>query len=61
MESGEDAYIMRQTIKKKRPAGWKPIGAEGDPVWNNIWAEPDLARLINNMLSINKITTNPVL
>jgi len=58
LEDGKDKYVMRQTPKKKRPAGWKLIGAEGDPVWNNIWAEPDLARLINSLLSINKITTN---
>jgi len=58
MENGDGTYIMRQTSKKRAPEGWKPIGAEGDPVWNGIWAEPELARLINNMLSINKITTS---
>jgi len=58
MDSGRDKYIMRETLKHIHPPKWKEIGPEGDIVWKDIWAEPELARLINNLLKLNLITSS---
>jgi hypothetical protein len=39
------------------PTGWEMIGKVTDPVWNGeYFAEPTMARVINNNLTINQVT-----
>lgn len=57
-ESGEDLYVQKSKDGKGVKEGWVQIGEDGDPVWDGVYAEPDLARLINNMLSTNKVVSS---
>lgn len=43
--------------RSKRPKGWKRVGSKNDLVWRDVFAHPDVARLINNYLRPNFFTS----
>ncbi len=55
MRLGEGRYIM---AKEEAPIDWETIGAKGyaDPTFSDVLVEPDMAKLINNLISTNKIS-----
>jgi len=55
MRTGEGIYIAKTD---KAPIKWEKVN---DPVFRDLRVEPNLARLINNLISTNKITRIPVL
>ncbi len=55
MRLGEGRYIMP---KEEAPINWETIGGReyADPTFSDVLVEPDMAKLINNLISTNKIS-----
>ena len=55
MKHGEGKYIMP---RDKAPYTWEHIGGReyADPTFSDVLVEPDMAKLINNLISTNKIS-----